>query len=39
MLVWKWLHSFMVILRYHIKLENKGGGGGGKEKSKTHEVL
>lgn len=27
MLVWKWLHSFMVILRYHIKLENKGGGG------------
>lgn len=38
MLVWKWLHSFMVILRYHIKLENKLGGGG-KEKSKTHEVL
>lgn len=38
MLVWKWLHSFMVILRYHIKLENKGGGGV-KEKSKTHEVL
>lgn len=36
MLVWKWLHSFMVILRYHIKLENKGGV---KEKSKTHEVL
>lgn len=28
MLVWKWLHSFMVILRYHIKLENKGGGEG-----------
>lgn len=33
MLVWKWLHSFRVILCYHIKLEKKKGGGEGKVKN------